>query len=449
MATQMLLALRLCLLGLLVNMKPSEPYLSLYLNDTKGLSSETLATQVYPWSTLGAFIFLLPMALLSEVVGCRPVILLGLLFRTATRVLLIFGEGAVAMAIMQLAYAAADASMNVYFAYVYCVGTTDHYALLTSMVFAAYHGGNVAGAVVAELCVRVLRPDWLRDLTPLFYMSWGTTTLGLLAFCALPRPLHAPPVSLARVLMHSGLRETVRELLALWSSVLSQRWLLWWVLALSGQSLIVNYFQLSLLEEGEDVPFGLLEGSLELGLLLGSVAAVPAMQLASSRPLVFLSSTSLVRATALIVAARCAVSKDVGGAFAFNGLAAVIFGLQRSVGSAQVAQATSRHHHGCASQPSSSLRFPLLFSANALCASATASAVSGVGAAAAWTSHEYYIAAAAGLGCVAVVAPLIRCAEQPELARLHDTQPQHANEGIGASLERVSNRCKILQFEQM
>ena len=125
-------ALRLALLGFLCNLKPSEPYLSLYLTDGKRLSTDALASEVYPWSTFGGFVFLLPFALLSEVVGCRPVILLGLLCREATRVLLIYGEGVRTMAAMQLCYAASHASMSFYFAYVYCVATPEQYAL--------YHG---------------------------------------------------------------------------------------------------------------------------------------------------------------------------------------------------------------------------------------------------------------------------------------------------------------------
>ena len=73
------LALRFGVFSFLINAKPSEPFLTLYLKETKLLSDEQLATQVYPFSTVGAFVFLLPLATLAEVVGCRAVILLGLL----------------------------------------------------------------------------------------------------------------------------------------------------------------------------------------------------------------------------------------------------------------------------------------------------------------------------------------------------------------------------------
>ena len=336
-------ALRLALLGFLCNLKPSEPYLSLYLTDGKRLSTDALASEVYPWSTFGGFVFLLPFALLSEVVGCRPVILLGLLCREATRVLLIYGEGVRTMAAMQLCYAASHASMSVYFAYVYCVATPEQYALFTAVVMAAYHGGNVAGSLLAELCVRVLFPAWIDDLTPLFYLSLGTSTLGLLAFAALPRPLRAPPVSLASLLVRSGPRRAGRALGRLWAPLASRRWLAWWLLGLSGQTLVLNYFQLSLLDAarsgggggsdgdggggdggddggdgGRSVPFGLLEASIELGMLLGSLGAAGAARAAAARPALFLAATSAARALALVLAALSATRRATASAFALN-----------------------------------------------------------------------------------------------------------------------------------
>ena len=50
---------------------------------------------------------LLPLGLAAESIGCRPVILIGLVCREATRALLIFGDQTWQMALMQVAYGAA------------------------------------------------------------------------------------------------------------------------------------------------------------------------------------------------------------------------------------------------------------------------------------------------------------------------------------------------------
>jgi hypothetical protein len=85
-----------------LNCKPSEPYLAKYLMEWKGLSEDQLNHDVWPWSTYGALIFMLPVGLLAEVVGYRPTIFCGLFCRELTRGLLVFATGVFWMAVMQL-----------------------------------------------------------------------------------------------------------------------------------------------------------------------------------------------------------------------------------------------------------------------------------------------------------------------------------------------------------
>ena len=85
-----------------LNCKPSEPYLAKYLMEWKGLSEDQLNHDVWPWSTYGALIFMLPVGLLAEVFGYRPTIFCGLFCRELTRGLLVFATGVFWMAVMQL-----------------------------------------------------------------------------------------------------------------------------------------------------------------------------------------------------------------------------------------------------------------------------------------------------------------------------------------------------------
>ena len=241
------LALRLCAINFLVNCKPSEPFLAQYLINVKNLTDTQLATQVWPWSTFGTFALLLPFGLLAEVLGCRAVVLVGLLCRELTRIMLIFGEGVRMMAAMQVVYAGGDAAQVIFIAYIFTVAPAADYARLTSLVIASYHAGNVVAALAAEALITAW-PAWRHDQTPLFYLSWLTSSLGLLAFTLLPPPLRKPPPSLATHLCVSGPRSTLKMLLALWASFESRRWLVWYCLAASGHAVIGNYFQLQLSE---------------------------------------------------------------------------------------------------------------------------------------------------------------------------------------------------------
>ena len=199
------LALRLSLLGFLVNCKPSEPFLTQYLLTNKHISSDDLEAHVYPWSTIGSFLLLLPAGLAAEHFGSRRVIFCGLLCREATRVLLILGEGVPAMAAMQLSYAGAVAVDAVYFAHIFAAAPPSAYAALTSIVYAAYHGGNVLGSLLGQGAL-ALWPALAADLRPLFIASCATTTLGLGAFFLLPPPRARRPPSLASVLRGEGAR---------------------------------------------------------------------------------------------------------------------------------------------------------------------------------------------------------------------------------------------------
>jgi len=73
-----------------------------YLEEVKGISAAQLASWVWPSYTYGALASRLPLVVVAESCGYRNTIALGLLLREATRVLLVFGQGAPVMALMQV-----------------------------------------------------------------------------------------------------------------------------------------------------------------------------------------------------------------------------------------------------------------------------------------------------------------------------------------------------------
>lgn len=103
---------------------------------------------------------------------------------------------------------------------------------------------------------------------------------------------------------------------------------------------------------------------------------------------VLLGATSVVRAAALALAAFGAQQRVAAIPFTMNVLAAAIYSLQLTVGSAALAEATLR------AQPHSP-RLELLFSANVLLANGVAAAIGGGGALGGWGANSYFVAAAA------------------------------------------------------
>ena len=384
------LALRLSLLGFLVNCKPSEPFLTQYLLTNKHISSDDLEAHVYPWSTIGSFLLLLPAGLAAEHFGSRRVIFCGLLCREATRVLLILGEGVPAMAAMQLSYAGAVAVDAVYFAHIFAAAPPSAYAALTSIVYAAYHGGNVLGSLLGQGAL-ALWPALAADLRPLFIASCATTTLGLGAFFLLPPPRRAPcrrsrRSSAARARAVRGPCERV------WATASSRRWLAWWVCASAGATLVGNYFQLQLAAVSVETPFGLLEAGMEVGLAVGAAAA-RCLGGRAGRP-AFLVVTSALMGALYVGCALFAEAGSLWAPFALNVGAAALYALQLAAGSARLAAGLR------------SARYALLFSCNTLAGLAAAALAQAVGAGVGLGANGYYLVAAAAQVAVAAAALL-------------------------------------------
>ena len=88
MSTNRLLGL-VCAYTALITFKPSEPFLYALLHCSKGLSSDEVTYSVYPFWTY-AYLALLPsLSAVTEIVGCRTVVVLGVLGRLSTLLLLL------------------------------------------------------------------------------------------------------------------------------------------------------------------------------------------------------------------------------------------------------------------------------------------------------------------------------------------------------------------------
>jgi MFS family permease len=230
-------------MGFFLNCKPSEPYLSKYIMEDKGVSEDDLNHIVYPFSIYGSLLFLAPVGILAEHVGYRAVIAGGLICRELTRVLLIFATGVPWMATMQLTYAGSVAANSIFFAYAYVIVPPRHYALATGGVHAAYHTGNFVGSMAGELLVSYTAVA--QELQILFYISWVTTTVALLIFLlCVPKPSLSQPPSLFSIAKQpNGNAKVAAEIRALYASRQVRFASLWWIFGNASTSLCMNIFQ--------------------------------------------------------------------------------------------------------------------------------------------------------------------------------------------------------------
>ena len=121
----------LCFCSFFVTFRPSEPFLTPYLIDYKGLGADSVNERVYPTWTYCYFAFLLPAGVLGEVVGYRVMIVAQLIALLATYVILIWAEGLQWMQFMQVTYGFASSVQScVFFTYIYRCTPVELYPIV-------------------------------------------------------------------------------------------------------------------------------------------------------------------------------------------------------------------------------------------------------------------------------------------------------------------------------
>lgn len=263
MHSALLIAL-LTLPGFFYNLQPSEPYLTVFLEDEKNITSSQLDDHVWPADTYASLAFLLPVGLLAETIGYLPVVLVGMVAREATRALLLFGPGLTSQIVAQITYAGGHAANAVYFSlpYIFLQKSNALFAVATASQHIGYHFGNVLGSVVGQSLINVIP-----GLVWLFYISWIATTIGLVIllslFCI---PTEQPKVSLSRRFKISGVRSVLHL-----DGVTSAACLAL-LFASASWAILGNYFQQNMRESGMlKSYFGYVELSIETTFILATL----------------------------------------------------------------------------------------------------------------------------------------------------------------------------------
>ena len=100
-------------------MRPSEPFLTLYLEEFKHLSLEEIRQEIYPWWTYSLFIWIIPVFVLADFSRYKPIIILSNAAAVAALALLLWTEGKVTMKFVQVLYGIFTAGELFYYHYLF------------------------------------------------------------------------------------------------------------------------------------------------------------------------------------------------------------------------------------------------------------------------------------------------------------------------------------------
>ena len=276
----------LCSYGFFKELKPSEPFLTPYLNSTyKQLTLEALSSEVYPIWTYSYLVVLFIVFLITDALRYKPLIITEGLAYLATRILLIWANGVLAMQFMQIAYGVATGTEIAYYSYIYALVPREHYQKVTGYLRGAVLLGRFMAGFLGQLLISLKLTNYL----VMNYISFACVILAFVLSIFLPMP--ASNSGNVFLISDAGTDEDEKRThLKRWQiSILSLfkafkesysnrtllQWSLWWALATCGYLQIGNYVQ-NLWEEiqGPDKS-GSLNGGVEAaGTLGGAIVAL-------------------------------------------------------------------------------------------------------------------------------------------------------------------------------
>jgi len=144
----------LCSVGLLISIRPSEPYLTPYLmGPHQNLTESELVNDIYPTWTYTYFVLLLPILLITDYTRYKPIIIVHALGYVLCYVILVFGHGIALIKLMQVLYAFATAGEVGFYSYPYNVVQKKYFQKITSYVRATCLFGQFCGSLSAQLWV--------------------------------------------------------------------------------------------------------------------------------------------------------------------------------------------------------------------------------------------------------------------------------------------------------
>ncbi|CAL4091051.1 unnamed protein product, partial [Meganyctiphanes norvegica] len=176
-------SLLLCSYGFFKEMRPSESYLTEYLEGPQhNLTESQVNYEVYPVWTYSYFSLLIVVFLVTDLLRYKPVIVFEGLGYIITWVLLLWARGVPAMQAMEFMYGIATSTEVAYYTYIYAKVSKEYYQRVTSYTRTAILFGRFASGLLAQL----LTMYDLMDYHTLNYISLTSVSIAFVIACFLP-----------------------------------------------------------------------------------------------------------------------------------------------------------------------------------------------------------------------------------------------------------------------
>lgn len=174
--------LLLCMFGFFKEVRPSESFLTQYLEEWKNLTLDQINNEVYPVWTYSYLALLFVVLLITDFLRYKPVIVLEGIAYVVTWCLLLWAQGVLAMQFMEFCYGIVTATEVAYYTYIYAKVPKEHYKKATSFTRAATLFGKFLSGTLAQVLVSTN----VLDYHQLNYISLADVSVACLLSFVLP-----------------------------------------------------------------------------------------------------------------------------------------------------------------------------------------------------------------------------------------------------------------------
>lgn len=255
------LSLFLCTFGILREFRPSEPYVTKYLNNPPmNFTLQDIYTDIYPVSTYSTMILTIIILLCTDALRYKPIIIFNGLSGIICYVMLIVCRSLFEIQLVEVLYGLFSACDVAYCTYIYSKVDKVHYQEVTSYTHGAYLAGRAISGIASQLLV-------LNNFISYYYLNFFTLSAMILATlwsCFLPPVAKTVyfhraeeeenSVETASQCIHQsnssteghfrqGFNLLLKHFVAAFTSLYVVKWIFWWSLATCGYYQMLNYIQ--------------------------------------------------------------------------------------------------------------------------------------------------------------------------------------------------------------
>ncbi|XP_023218399.1 thiamine transporter 1-like [Centruroides sculpturatus] len=248
-----LITILLCSYGCIKEIRPSESFLTEYLEGPWiNLTDSQVTGEVYPvwtYTYMGATLLVF---LVTDLVRYKPIIILGSISYITCWSLLLWTKGVLAMQFMQFVYGIGTASEIAYYTYIYSMVSGETYQKVTSYTRAAFLVGRFFTGVSSQILISTS----LMNYRQLNYISLVSVTISFIIAVCLPSApssiyFHKTSATSEEEVtankkytkMKIVIKTMMTELKNSYANKHILKWSIWWALATCGYFQVGNYIQ--------------------------------------------------------------------------------------------------------------------------------------------------------------------------------------------------------------